>query len=113
MGDTGKDLELKEQIDVYLGEDWPIGFIYDKDGGYFVKVIGVKGCMSQGETLEEACWMIVDAFRLWLEVALEDGDKIPMSQRTSTAAFWDDYTVIMLLRFVHRLAAVHEGRKDD
>ncbi|MDI6915732.1 MAG: type II toxin-antitoxin system HicB family antitoxin, partial [Desulfitobacteriaceae bacterium] len=37
----------------------------------------LPGCISQGETVEEAVSMIEDAKRGWLEVALEQGAEIP------------------------------------
>lgn len=95
------------KLDDYLKLDYSIGFQYDKEDGYFVEVFGLDGCMSQGDTFEEACWMIVDALKGWLEIALEDEDNIPTP--TYKAVFWDDYTAIMLLRFVRNIASVYEG----
>ena len=50
------------------------------DDGWFVQVEELPGCMSQGNTGEEAVAMIQEAMRLWFEVALEDGDQIPEPQ---------------------------------
>jgi predicted RNase H-like HicB family nuclease len=38
-------------------------------GGYSVSVPALSGCVSQGETLEEALSNIREAAELWLEVA--------------------------------------------
>ena len=48
-----------------------------EEGGYFVKINDLPGCMSQGETQKEAFEMIEDAKRCWIEVALERGIEIP------------------------------------
>lgn len=47
------------------------------DEGWFVRVKELPGCMSQGETAEDAIANIQEAMHLWLEVSLEQGDAIP------------------------------------
>lgn len=45
-----------------------VQIIPDKnDGGYFIQVPELPGCMSQGETLEEAIAMIQEAYELYME----------------------------------------------
>jgi antitoxin HicB len=46
-------------------------------GGWFVEIPDLPGCMSDGETQQEALDMIEDAKRLWLGSSLEHGDPIP------------------------------------
>lgn len=48
------------------------------EGGWFVSIPELPGCISQGLTPEEALEMIRDAQRLWIQVALEDGDPVPL-----------------------------------
>ncbi len=38
----------------------------------------LEGCISEGETLEEAMQNILDAKQSWLETAWEYGDNIPL-----------------------------------
>ena len=45
--------------------------------GWFARVRELPGCMSQGETAEDAIANIQEAMHLWLEVSLEQGDAIP------------------------------------
>jgi predicted RNase H-like HicB family nuclease len=47
------------------------------EGGYFVEIPDLPGCMSQGETVEEALKNIREARELWLEGAVESGCEIP------------------------------------
>lgn len=52
--------------------------IPDEDGvGYTVEVPSLPGCISEGDTLEEAVENVKDAIRLWIEDALTHGEAIP------------------------------------
>ncbi|KKQ59838.1 MAG: hypothetical protein US80_C0006G0001 [Candidatus Daviesbacteria bacterium GW2011_GWA2_38_17] len=48
-----------------------------EEGGYVVSVPALPGCATQGETFEEAVFMIKDAMKLYLSVLKEDGENIP------------------------------------
>jgi predicted RNase H-like HicB family nuclease len=48
-----------------------------EDGGYIVHCPTLKGCWSQGETVEEALHNIVDAISGWLAVHIEQSLDIP------------------------------------
>lgn len=49
----------------------------EPEGGYTVSVPALPGCLSYGETFEEAMVMIDDAIAGWLAVAQEEGFDIP------------------------------------
>lgn len=49
-----------------------------EEGGYIVTVPSLPGCVTQGETFEEAKKMAKDAIRLYLAVLREDGEDIPI-----------------------------------
>lgn len=52
--------------------------IPDEDGvGYTVEVPSLPGCISEGDTLEEAVENAKDAIRLWIEDAAAHGETIP------------------------------------
>ena len=51
-----------------------------KEGGYVVSVPALPGCVSQGETFEEATVMIKDAMKGYLEVLKEEGEEMPQEQ---------------------------------
>lgn len=48
-----------------------------EEGGYTVTVPALPGCITQGETLEEAITMARDAIRLHIEGLLADGESVP------------------------------------
>lgn len=48
----------------------------DEDGGYIGKVPELKGCLSQGDTLDELMKNIREAIELCLEVESEEKVKI-------------------------------------
>lgn len=48
-----------------------------EEGGYTVTVPSLPGCVTQGDTLEEAIAMAKDAIRLFIETLVEHGEPIP------------------------------------
>jgi antitoxin HicB len=49
----------------------------EPEGGYTISVPSLPGCISYGETFEQAIEMISDAIEGWLAVAVEEGVPIP------------------------------------
>ena len=47
------------------------------EGGYTVTVPALPGCVTQGETLEEAIAMAKDAVRLYVESLIADCENVP------------------------------------
>ena len=68
---------MDRSVDYYMNLPYTIELQHDPEEGWFVRVKELRGCMSQGDTAEEAIAMIREAMELWLEVALEDGLPIP------------------------------------
>lgn len=62
--------------------------IFEKaqEGGYIAFVPALPGCMTQGETFEEANENIKDAVSAYLEVLKEDGDEIPAGDKEYIAS---------------------------
>lgn len=48
-----------------------------EDGGWLAEIPDLPGCMTFGDTKEEALEMIEDAKITWIEGSLEAGDPIP------------------------------------
>ena len=66
-----------KNLDYYLGIPYKYTLIPAEEGGYVIEIPDLPGCISQGETVEEALAMIEDAKRGWIEIALEQGKDIP------------------------------------
>lgn len=62
----------------YLSLKYPVQIVECGEGGYFVKIPDLPGCLSQGETVKEALKNIKEAKELWLESAFEDKAEIPL-----------------------------------
>lgn len=89
---------IRERVGHYLSLPYRVELIPDpEEGGYVVSVPDLPGCISQGDTVEEAMEMIRDAQRGWLTVALEHGDPI------STPRDPDDYSGKFNVRVPRRL----------
>lgn len=70
--------DVGEAVARYMALPYRIELIPDAtDGGFVVSMPELPGCISQGDSVEEAMEMIRDAQRGWLTVALEHGDPIP------------------------------------
>jgi predicted RNase H-like HicB family nuclease len=48
------------------------------EGGYTVIVPALPGCITEGDTLEEAKSMAKDAIKCYIESLVKDGEPIPM-----------------------------------
>lgn len=81
--------------------------IQDSDGSWFAKIVEFPGCMTVGDTQEDALHMLDDAMTGWLRVMLEDGDPIPAP--ASEEAF-SGRTMVRLGKDLHRLAAAAADR---
>ena len=65
-------------VEEYIHLPYRLEILPDADeGGYVVCYPELKGCISSGETIEEAIANALDAKREWLTAALEDGIEIP------------------------------------
>jgi antitoxin HicB len=53
-----------------------------KEGGYTVLVPSLPGCISEGDTFEEAKINITDAIKLYLEDLETDGEEIPIDNKS-------------------------------
>lgn len=57
-------------------------FEEQEEGGYTVTVPSLPGCVSEGDTFEEAKANIEDAIKLYLEDLVEDGEEIPSHKKS-------------------------------
>ena len=73
-------LKPKDKLKI-TRDDVEYEFEVAEEGGYIVSVPKLPGCVSEGETFEEAWEMIQDAIAGWLDVATKHGDPIPQNFR--------------------------------
>ena len=52
-------------------------FEVQEDGGFAVTVPSLPGCISEGDTYEEALANVKEAIAAWIEVSREYGDEVP------------------------------------
>lgn len=98
-----------KSMEEYLKLPYKIELIPDMDeGGYAVSCPELPGCLSCGESLEEAMENIADAKRVWIETAIEEGRLIPEPENI------DDYSGQFKLRMpksLHKQLAEHSKRE--
>ena len=66
-----------KDIHYYLALPYTIEIIQEDAETWFARVKELPGCMTEGDSAQEAAEMILDAKKAWIEVALEDGQPIP------------------------------------
>jgi len=97
-----------ERLADYMDLKYPIELTPDPDGGYVAENPDLPGCVSQGESPDEAVAALEEARRLWFEVRLEDGLPIPKPTEV------DDYSgrfVLRVARSVHAELARRAARE--
>ena len=65
-------------VNEYMKLPYRMELVEDVDeGGFVVSFPDLKGCLSSGETAEDAVRNAMDAKREWIAAALEEGYEIP------------------------------------
>ena len=99
----------KKPLEFYLNLNYPITMYPEEEGGFTVEVTDLPGCLSQGETVEEAFEMITEARELWLETAYEDNVPIPIP---STEAVYSGKTMLRMPKYLHEKLA-RNAKKEE
>ena len=100
---------MEKDINYYLNLPYTRELIPEPEGGWFVRVKELPGCMSQGDTPGEAMEMINDAMALWLETALDHEMSIPEPRMD------EDYSgkfVARLPKSLHRKCVEHADQDE-
>ena len=63
---------------------YTVTLLQAEEGGYVVSAPALPGCISQGETKEEALANIREAVELYLEDLKESGEPFPVSSEHET-----------------------------
>ncbi len=78
----------------------------DEGGGFLVSFPDLPGCMSDGETIEEAIANAMDAEHSWIETARQFGDAIPEPGHTYSGRW-----VQRLPKSLHARLAARAGQE--
>lgn len=67
-----------KKLEDYMNLAYKMEVVPDMDeGGYVISFPDLPGCITVGDTLEEAIRNADDAKKAWIEAALQDGVEIP------------------------------------
>lgn len=98
-----------KKIKEYLGKPYKIELIPDmEEGGYAVSCPELPGCISCGNTLEEAMDNIKDAKLAWITAALEDGTTIPEPENSES---YSGQFKLRMPKSLHKQLAEHSKRE--
>jgi predicted RNase H-like HicB family nuclease len=68
----------RKPLGYYLNLKYPVTIEEAPEGGYFAEIKDLPGCYAEGRTVKEAFELIGVARKMWLEVAYDDGQDIPL-----------------------------------
>ncbi|WP_243028146.1 type II toxin-antitoxin system HicB family antitoxin [Thermus albus] len=68
----------RPSLEYYLNLKYPVLLVPEPEGGFTALIPDLPGCVSVGESPEEAFKNVEEARQLWLETAYEYGDEIPL-----------------------------------
>lgn len=69
--------EIEAQVQEILKRPYRKVITGDADEGFLIQVPDLPGCMTAGETMEEAVSMLPEAMACWLESVLLEGEPVP------------------------------------
>lgn len=98
-----------KKLSDYMEMSYRMEIVEDKEeGGFVVSYPDLPGCITCGETIESAVSNAIEAKKVWIEAALEDGVEIYEPDNL------DNYSGQFKLRIprsLHRLLAEHSKRE--
>ena len=100
---------MMKTIEYYMALPYPLELIPDPDeGGFVASYPDLPGCLTIGETAQQAVANAADAKRAWLEAAIEDGIDInePDSLRDYSGQF-----KLRIPKSLHKSLAEHAKRE--
>ncbi|MGH2458051.1 MAG: type II toxin-antitoxin system HicB family antitoxin [Chloroflexota bacterium] len=71
------DPEVEGRVREYLRRPYRMEVRGNPDEGYLAAAPELPGCLTAGETPEEAMRMLRDAMASWIEAAIVAGDQVP------------------------------------
>ena len=93
-------------LEYYLSLNYKIE-LYSDDGSFVAEIPDLPGCITQGDTMEEAIALIHDAKHIWLETATDRGLSIQEPRHL------DEFSGKFLLRMPKSLHARLSNQATD
>jgi len=98
---------MNKKIEEYLKLPYTRELIPEPEGGWFIRIKELPGCMSQGDTQTEALSMIDDAMVGWISAELSAGNPIPIPRLSEN--FSGKFVVRVPKSMHHRLVDLAEN----
>ena len=98
-----------KSIEYYMALPYRMELVADvEEGGYVVSFPDLIGCISSGDTVEQAVANANDAKREWITAAMEEGYEIP---EPTTADEYSGQFKLRIPKSLHRQLAEHSRRE--
>jgi len=96
-------------LNEYLALPYRLEIVPDtEEGGYVASYPELPGCISCGETMEDAITNALDAKKAWLEAAIEEGIQI---YEPNTMEEYSGQFKLRIPKSLHRQLAEHSRRE--
>ena len=69
--------KIQEEVQRLQALEYTRQLVPNADGTWFARIVEFPGCMTEGDTADEALANLKDAMASWIEVKLEDEEQIP------------------------------------
>lgn len=92
-------MNTQRNLHDYLSLPYTLQLTREDESTWFARVLELPGCITEGDSAEEAIEMIFDAMESWIAVALEDGRPIPEPRPTEE---YSGKFVVRVPRSLHR-----------
>ena len=99
----------RPSLEYYLNLKYPVLLVPEPEGGFTALIPDLPGCVSVGESPEEALENVEEARQLWLETAYEHGDEIPLP---SPEREYSGRVLVRMPKSLHRRLA-EEAEAED
>jgi antitoxin HicB len=100
---------MMKTLNDYMKMSYRMEIVEDKEeGGFVVSFPDLPGCITCGETLENAIANAADAKKTWIEAALEEGVEIP---EPNSLQDYSGQFKLRMPRSLHRSLAEHSQRE--
>lgn len=94
--------ELKKLVNYYMSLKYPIKVSEMEEGGYFIRVIDLPGCMCDVENLEDIPAEVAEAKEAWIEATLERGGEVPLPEKDG---LYSGRFLVRTSKTLHRILA--------